>query len=237
MTNITLWLSVESVIIYVICIAIIWTTKILSRRYSNKLRKLPIPGELFVVIFFTIFTTFFEYAHKIEKVGEIPAAFPNPTVPSLHAAGEAIGSVIPLAIISYIFNLSLAKKFAAEFGYTVDANQEANCFDYRLFHQQHFWLILFFIADNSLTLAYFTSSVRRRNIAQELTSHETTRILIDASGIGFIDYAGFDDLKMILKSREIVVYTTNQLTMKTFYDFDPKVNIYLILWRHLFNPY
>ena len=77
MTNITLWLSVESVIIYVICIAIIWTTKILSRRYSNKLRKLPIPGELFVVIFFTIFTTFFEYAHKIEKVGEIPAAFPN----------------------------------------------------------------------------------------------------------------------------------------------------------------
>ena len=117
--------DVESVIISVISIAIIWTTKILSRRYSKQLRKLPIPGELFVVIVFTIFTTFFEYAHKIEQVGEIPAALPTPRVPSLKAAGEAIGSVIPIAIISYILNLSLAKKFAAEFGYTVDANQEA----------------------------------------------------------------------------------------------------------------
>ena len=33
--------------------------------------------------------------------------------------------VIPMAIISYILNLSLAKKFAAEYDYEVDANQEA----------------------------------------------------------------------------------------------------------------
>ena len=117
--------DVESVVISIICIIIVWTTKYLSRRYSKKLRKLPIPGELFIVIVFTIFTTFYEFAHKIDQVGNIPSALPKPAAPSLQSAGDAIGSVIPMAIISYILNLSLAKKFSSEFGYKVDANQEA----------------------------------------------------------------------------------------------------------------
>ena len=42
--------AVPSVVISVISIAIVWLTKWLSRRYSKKLKKLPIPGELFLVI-------------------------------------------------------------------------------------------------------------------------------------------------------------------------------------------
>ena len=42
--------AVSSVVISVISIAIVWLTKWLSRRYSKKLKKLPIPGELFLVI-------------------------------------------------------------------------------------------------------------------------------------------------------------------------------------------
>lgn len=114
-----------SVIISTISIVIIWTTKVLSRRFSKQLRKLSIPGELFVVIIFTRFTTFFKYAHKVERIGNIPADLPTPTVPSFEAANEAIGSAIPIAIIAYIFNLSLAKQYAAELDYDVDANQEA----------------------------------------------------------------------------------------------------------------
>ena len=87
-----------------ISIAIVWLTKWLSRRYSKKLRKLPIPGELFLVIGgmyeptlwtvklfsyralvhpfkgFTIFMTFYKYADKIETVGEIPSNLPKPQV-------------------------------------------------------------------------------------------------------------------------------------------------------------
>ena len=62
---------------------------------------------------------------KIPKCSILPSALPTPAAPSLQAAGDAIGSVIPMAIISYILNLSLAKKFSSEFGYKVDANQEA----------------------------------------------------------------------------------------------------------------
>ena len=81
------------------------------------------------------------------------------------------------------------------------------------------------------------SFLSAKNIAQAISSHQTPRTLIDASGIGSIDYAGFDDLKKVLKSREIVVCTTNQLTMETFYDFDPKVSIYLTLCQFLFKPF
>ena len=43
-----------------IAIPIIWITKFLSRKYAKQLKNLPIPGELLVVIGFTLFMSFYK---------------------------------------------------------------------------------------------------------------------------------------------------------------------------------
>ena len=80
------------------------------------------------------------------------------------------------------------------------------------------------------------SFLSAKNIAQVISSYETNRTLIDASGVDWIDYAGFDDLKKALTKKEVVVCTTSHQTMKIFFEFDPKVSVYLSWCQVLYNP-
>merc|ERR1712176_588637 len=63
-------------------------------------------------------------------------------------------------------------------------------------------------------------------LMQAISAEKDKRLLIDASGIGSIDYAGFDDFKKSLLNinyRELIVCTTSLTTMKLFTRFDSNV--------------
>ena len=64
-------------------------------------------------------------------------------------------------------------------------------------------------------------------LVQSISAETDKRLLIDASGIGSIDYAGFDDFKKSLLNinyRELIVCTTSLTTMKLFTRFDSNVS-------------
>lgn len=120
--------SPASVVISFIVIAILTPLKWISRTYKAKLRNFPLPGELLLVIIFTIICQFHSTWGKlgeIQNVGEIPQGIPPPIVPNVSYWSEIIGDVFPIAIISYTTTLSIGKLFAYKHEYTLDAMQEA----------------------------------------------------------------------------------------------------------------
>ena len=67
------------------------------------------------------------------------------------------------------------------------------------------------------------SFLSAHNIVQAIKSKDTNRLVLDASGIGSIDYAGFDSIKKALANKELIVCTTSQETMKIFSGLNPEV--------------
>ena len=77
-------------------------------------------------------------------------------------------------------------------------------------------------------------------LVQAISTEKDKRLLIDASGIGSIDYAGFDDFKKSLLNinyRELIVCTTSLTTMKLFTRFDSNVSFASTLQSHQFSVY
>ncbi|CAG5098235.1 Oidioi.mRNA.OKI2018_I69.XSR.g15487.t1.cds [Oikopleura dioica] len=120
--------NVGSIVVSIICISILVPIKWASRKYKEKLRGFPIPGELLLIVIFAISQTFapeWGSLGKIPEVGEIPKGLPVPVLPDVTLWSKMIAEVIPISVVAYSTNLSLGKLFAFKNNYQIDAMQEA----------------------------------------------------------------------------------------------------------------
>uniref|UniRef100_A0A914QXG4 STAS domain-containing protein n=1 Tax=Panagrolaimus davidi TaxID=227884 RepID=A0A914QXG4_9BILA len=94
--------------------------------FVKKRSPVPIPFELLLVIFGIIFSTLLNVNEKyhISIVNTIPQGFPEPHLPDISLLPKLIPDCISIAIICYIFVVSLGKLFAKKHGYKIDPTQE-----------------------------------------------------------------------------------------------------------------
>lgn len=97
----------------------------INERYKDRM-KIPIPIDFILVIVGTISSHFGEFETKfnVKTVGDIPAGFPAPSIPSIDSASRMIQDCVVLAVLSLAINISFAKLTAKEHGIIIDANQE-----------------------------------------------------------------------------------------------------------------
>ncbi|KFO59805.1 Sulfate anion transporter 1, partial [Corvus brachyrhynchos] len=113
------------VITSAICIVVLVTAKELGDRYKHKL-KFPLPTELVVIVVATLVSHYGKlnevYASSVS--GAIPTGFIPPKVPEFNLMLRVAVDALPLAIVSFVFTVSLSEMFAKKYAYTIRANQE-----------------------------------------------------------------------------------------------------------------
>uniref|UniRef100_A0A8C5UMN8 Sulfate transporter n=1 Tax=Malurus cyaneus samueli TaxID=2593467 RepID=A0A8C5UMN8_9PASS len=113
------------VITSAICIVVLVTAKELGDKYKHKL-KFPLPTELVVIAVATLVSHY----GKLNEVygssvsGAIPTGFIPPKVPEFNLMLRVAVDALPLAIVSFVFTVSLSEMFAKKYAYTIRANQE-----------------------------------------------------------------------------------------------------------------
>eukprot|EP00750_Incisomonas_marina_P014124 INCI17605.6.p1 GENE.INCI17605.6~~INCI17605.6.p1 ORF type:complete len:709 (-),score=119.68 INCI17605.6:92-2218(-) len=101
-------------------------------RHINKTAlagKIPIPGELIVVVLACLVSYFVDLEsapYNVSVVGAIPSGLPAPSVPRVNAelAGLLIGPSITISVIGYIVSISVSKLFADKNDYDLNGTQE-----------------------------------------------------------------------------------------------------------------
>ncbi|EGT35328.1 hypothetical protein CAEBREN_19845 [Caenorhabditis brenneri] len=102
----------------------------LGRTFINPLVKkfspIPPPLELILVIFGVIISMIFnlDATHHVKTVHEIPRGFPSPSIPRLNFLPVLLSDAIPIAVVCYMFVMSMGKLFAKKHKYKTDATQE-----------------------------------------------------------------------------------------------------------------
>lgn len=102
----------------------------LGRTFLNpivkKVSPIPPPLELILVIFGVIISLIFnlDATYHVKTVSEIPPGFPSPSIPSLHFLPALLSDAIPIAVVCYMFVMSMGKLFAKKHKYKTDATQE-----------------------------------------------------------------------------------------------------------------
>ncbi|CAB3398409.1 unnamed protein product [Caenorhabditis bovis] len=102
----------------------------LGRTYLNplvkKFSKIPPPLELILVIFGVIISMIFnlDSKHHVSTVKKIPRGFPAPSLPRVDFLPALIADAVPIAIVCYMFIMSMGKLFAKKHKYKTDATQE-----------------------------------------------------------------------------------------------------------------
>ncbi|OQV17022.1 Pendrin [Hypsibius exemplaris] len=88
--------------------------------------RLPIPGELLVVIFGTLASYLMALGPKygVDIVGLIPLGMPVPQVPDLSILPAFALDSFAIAIVSFAITLSLSKLYATKYKYEMDSSQE-----------------------------------------------------------------------------------------------------------------
>ncbi|BHF65754.1 hypothetical protein SprV_0200876700 [Sparganum proliferum] len=118
--------NIATLVISIICIAVLYLFRNLINPRFRKRFKFPIPAEILIVAVATIVSTFAQLNERygIKIVGEIPRGLPVPTVPSFGMFNEVIGDIFVIAIVTFAISASLVKLYATEYGYDVLYNQE-----------------------------------------------------------------------------------------------------------------
>uniref|UniRef100_A0A1I7ULN4 STAS domain-containing protein n=2 Tax=Caenorhabditis tropicalis TaxID=1561998 RepID=A0A1I7ULN4_9PELO len=102
----------------------------LGRTYINPMAKkicpIPPPLELIFVIFGVILSMIFnlDSTYHVKTVFEIPRGFPSPSIPNLNFLPALLSDAIPIAVVCYMFVMSMGKLFAKKHKYKTDATQE-----------------------------------------------------------------------------------------------------------------
>eukprot|EP00052_Salpingoeca_macrocollata_P014789 m.116769 g.116769 ORF g.116769 m.116769 type:complete len:833 (-) comp19444_c0_seq1:36-2534(-) len=95
---------------------------------TTKKLRIPIPGELVVVVLGTVvsYAGNLEEKYGVKVVSSIPSGLPPFQVPTEVGTvlSGAIGDVITIAIVSFAISASISKTFASRHQYSVDQNQE-----------------------------------------------------------------------------------------------------------------
>ncbi|CAI2354828.1 unnamed protein product [Caenorhabditis sp. 36 PRJEB53466] len=101
-----------------------------GRTYLNprvkRIFPIPPPLELILVITGVIVSMIFNLDARfdVKTVHEIPRGFPTPSLPRLHFLHALISDAIPIAVVCYMFVVSMGKLFAKKHKYKTDATQE-----------------------------------------------------------------------------------------------------------------
>ncbi|ESN91991.1 hypothetical protein HELRODRAFT_194469 [Helobdella robusta] len=132
--------NVASLLTSIICMSFLLSLKFFcTRKVANKL-KFPIPGELIVVLVGTMvsYLAAFEARFHLKIIGAIPGGLPKPHLPSLSLLpstelektttliliADLVRQAIPIAIVCYALNITMAKLMSDKHDYPVDPNQE-----------------------------------------------------------------------------------------------------------------
>ncbi|XP_066283849.1 prestin-like [Branchiostoma lanceolatum] len=118
--------NVAAVITSLICIIVLLVGKEVNLRYKDKLRGIPIPTELIVLIIATLISYYTDLNgnYGVKIVGTIPTGLPVPKAPDVSQLLYVLPDAIVLSIVSFAVSLTLAKLFAKKYGYSIDDNQE-----------------------------------------------------------------------------------------------------------------
>ncbi|KAK3606362.1 hypothetical protein CHS0354_041998 [Potamilus streckersoni] len=118
--------NIPTLVISIICMALLYIVKEqVNQRFKKKL-KVPIPIELLVVIIGTVTSYVWNFSKRyhVQIVGDIPVGMPTPSYPSLEKVDMYITDVIIIAIISFAQSVSMAALMAKKHNYSLDSNQE-----------------------------------------------------------------------------------------------------------------
>uniref|UniRef100_A0AAF5PMU8 STAS domain-containing protein n=1 Tax=Wuchereria bancrofti TaxID=6293 RepID=A0AAF5PMU8_WUCBA len=112
--------------ISVISIVILMLGKYILNPPIQQRIRIPMPFELFVMIFGTLVTYMLELnvKQKVAVVGFIPSKLPMPTLPEFRHFSAFILDAIVIAIVIYSFTASVGKVFAKKHGYHINPSQE-----------------------------------------------------------------------------------------------------------------
>ncbi|CAJ0950412.1 unnamed protein product, partial [Mesorhabditis belari] len=94
--------------------------------WVKKFSKIPVPLELILVIIAVVASWAMGLApnYHVKIVDNIPRGFPAPTIPRLDLLPHLVGDAVPIAIVCYMFVVSMGKLFAKKHKYTIDSTQE-----------------------------------------------------------------------------------------------------------------
>nr|XP_039251445.1 prestin-like [Styela clava] len=116
----------SAIITSAICLLILVPIKYVNRNYSEKLKNIPIPGELMIVILGTgiSYGAKLSETYSIKIIGSVPKGMPSPMLPNISLWPVLIGDAISIAIVTFAVAVSMGKLFAKKHGYNIDPNQE-----------------------------------------------------------------------------------------------------------------
>lgn len=117
---------VPTVVITLICLLILIPIKHVNRKYKDKLKSIPIPVELFVVVLGTVvsYAANLEEVYGVNVVGPIPRGMPGPLLPKPSLWISMIGDASSIAVVIFAVSISLGKMFSKKHGYNINPNQE-----------------------------------------------------------------------------------------------------------------
>ncbi|XP_069086943.1 solute carrier family 26 member 10-like isoform X2 [Pleurodeles waltl] len=117
--------NIAELVISCLCLAVLSPIKEINTRFRSKLRT-PIPGEIAMVLLATgiTFASNLESRFDIQIVGQLPAGFPGPTLPSMEVLPDVLADTVAITFVGYAVSVSLAMIYAEKHRYTIDPNQE-----------------------------------------------------------------------------------------------------------------
>uniref|UniRef100_F6RWK5 SLC26A/SulP transporter domain-containing protein n=1 Tax=Ciona intestinalis TaxID=7719 RepID=F6RWK5_CIOIN len=118
--------NVAEIVLSLVTVVVLYPVKLLNVKYKKKLRNIPIPIELFVIIITTIISANVNFHAKygIDIVGAIPSGLPGPLLPDASKWPSLISDAFSIAIVSFAITVSLGKLFAKKHDYEISPNQE-----------------------------------------------------------------------------------------------------------------
>ncbi|KAG8441829.1 hypothetical protein GDO86_010854 [Hymenochirus boettgeri] len=117
--------TVASVILSIICIALLVSVKELNLRYRQKIRmEIPIDLILIVASSLVCYIINMEHSYDIEVVGHVPQGIPLPKAPPMDVLSDIIAEGFSVALVGYTVSIFLVYNSAKKFKYAIDENQE-----------------------------------------------------------------------------------------------------------------
>uniref|UniRef100_A0A8C4Q293 Solute carrier family 26 member 2 n=1 Tax=Eptatretus burgeri TaxID=7764 RepID=A0A8C4Q293_EPTBU len=109
----------------IICFLVMVPIKEMNIRYKHKM-KTPFPIELLVVIVATLISHYVNLQERYGSniTGTISTGFQVPRLPEWNLVQSVAADTVSIAIVSFVFTISLSEIFAKKHGYVVRANQE-----------------------------------------------------------------------------------------------------------------
>ncbi|KAK3730766.1 hypothetical protein RRG08_015683 [Elysia crispata] len=97
-----------------------------NKTFKKKMRGVPIPGELMVIIAGTLLSQHFSLhqEHNVDIIGHIPKGFPVASLTFIEYVPDVIGESFAICVTSFAISFAIAKILADKHNYVVDPNQE-----------------------------------------------------------------------------------------------------------------